>query len=169
MKVLFLDVDGVLNDLEWIKANAPKPSFQATIDDLVQQIDPDRVNRINDIVSRTGCEIVLSSSTRVDPRMSVVLAKAGLKYPIHSATPVLLWRTNIDGTQYEPIKRAEEVLDWLWQANDIEKYVILDDQDFEWASFIFDGSPLSNSWVQTSFTGNGLTEEIKERVINLLL
>lgn len=169
MKVLFLDVDGVLNDLEWIKTNAPKPSFQATIDDLTKHLDPNRVVMINDIVTRTGCKIVLSSSTRVDPRMSVVLARAGLKYPIYSSTPVLLWRTSNNGTEYEPTERAEEVVEWLKYNIGVDRYVILDDQDLGWSRTYYKARPLSKYWVQTSFDKDGLTKEHKEKIINLLI
>lgn len=168
MKILFLDVDGVLNDLEWIKSNAPKPSFTAAIDDLVKHLDPIRVAMINDVVAKTGCKIVLSSSTRVDPRMSVVLARAGLKYPIYSSTPILLWRTSNDGTVYEPIERTEEIVEWLKYNIGVEKYSILDDQDFGWAKFYYKARPLSKYWVQTSFENGGLTETLKEEVIKIL-
>lgn len=169
MRILFLDVDGVLNDLKWIRTNAPKPSFEATIDDLVKHLDPVRVSMINDIVDRTGCKIVLSSSTRSDPRMGVVLARAGLRYPVYSSTPILLWKTSGDGTSYKEIKRAEEVIEWLKFNHGVEKYVILDDQDFDWSKFYFKARPLSRYWVRTSFSDEGLTSSHKENVIKLFL
>lgn len=169
MKVLFLDVDGVLNDLEWIKTNSPEPSVYASIDELARHIDPARVQMVNDVVEATGAEIVLSSSTRTDPRMSVVLARAGLVSEIYSTTPIPLWKTNVGGSEYIPITRAEEVLTWLSQnKNLIQSFAILDDQNHNWTDFHFNERPLSNSWVQTSFDNGGLTETKKQEVIEML-
>lgn len=175
MKILFLDVDGVLNDLNWIIKNSPAPSFEATIDDLVKHIDPTKVARINEIVDKTDCQIVLSSSTRVDPKMSVVLAKAGLRHQIYSSTPILLWRTNKDGTEFSKIERADEVLCWLENQVALkhfsltDKFAILDDQDHGWSEYYFYGLfPLYDKWVQTSFENGGLGDKEKEKVIALL-
>lgn len=168
MKVLFLDVDGVLNDLAWIEANSPEPSVSASIDDLVRHIDPVRAQRVNEITQATECKIVLCSSTRTDPRMSVVLARSGI-FPIHSVTPIPLWKTNIGGTEYQEIKRAEEV--WLWLVENeslVDNFAILDDQNHDWDKFQFGTSFLSEKWIQTSFTNGGLTEVKKQEVIDLL-
>lgn len=169
MKILFLDIDGVLNDLKWITDNSPKPSLNATIDELVQHVDPIRIQRINEIIAATEAKIVLCSSTRVDPRMSVVLARAGLAHPIHSTTPIPLWKTNINGSQYVEITRAEEV--WMWLIENstlITNFVILDDQDHNWNAFQFGTHLLSERWVQTSFEDGGLTETKKQEVIEML-
>ena len=55
MKVIFLDVDGVLNTPKFIRRQS---SFSS--------IDPVLVDIVVHIVNKTGCKIVLSSSWRVD-------------------------------------------------------------------------------------------------------
>jgi hypothetical protein len=52
-KIIFLDIDGVLNNSKWLKENKNNP------------IDPAAVNRINVIMQKTDAKIVISSSWRI--------------------------------------------------------------------------------------------------------
>lgn len=133
-KLLFLDVDGVLNYADWgVKHGlVPVPSpYQPSIDDLVKWIDPDRVKLVNEIVDRTYCAIVLSSSTRSDPRMSAVLAKAGLEQVIFDTTPSLLWKVDSGGNVVGVTTRADEVYESLCNHQP-DTFCVLDDMDAEW-------------------------------------
>lgn len=134
MKLLFLDVDGVLNYEDWgvRRGLVPVPApYQPSVEDLVRWIDPERVELVNEIVERTGCRIILSSSTRSDPRMSVVLAQAGLKAPIYDTTPALLWKVNEAGSVVDVTTRADEVYD-ACRKHQPFTIAVLDDQDHDW-------------------------------------
>jgi hypothetical protein len=169
-KLLFLDVDGVINNEQWGPDHGLTPSLTPSIEDLVRWIDPALVALVNEIVDRTGAKIVLSSSTRVDPRMSVVLARAGLR-PILAPTPVLLWDTNVDGSVYEAPSRADEIIGFLlvWMLIvDITGFAVLDDQDHGWGKLAAaTRRPLGDFLVQTDFK-TGITREHVEHAIRVL-
>lgn len=134
MKLLFLDVDGVLNYQDWgVKHGlVPVPSpYQPTVEELVKWIDPERMELVNQIIRRTGCQVVLSSSTRSDPRMSVVLAKAGLCVPILEATPVLLWKVDERGVITGVTSRADEIWEVVEKHNPTT-WCVLDDVEYDW-------------------------------------
>src|SRR5512143_2968414 len=59
MKILFLDIDGVLNYGKYIKR------LDGQFDDPKNQIDPEAVVRLNAITDLTGCKIVVSSTWRL--------------------------------------------------------------------------------------------------------
>ena len=106
MKVIFLDVDGVLN----------------TIDSVMQfgmdQIDDERVQLVAKIVHETDAKIVLSSSWRQN-KSDLDLVKAALsKYnlSILDITPI--------SEKYD--LRCHEIRQWL-SENPTEKFAIIDD------------------------------------------
>lgn len=175
MKIIFLDVDGVLNDAEWGPAHGlvpvPEP-WKPEIEDLMKWIDPKRVELLNEIVRETGAKIILSSSTRSDPRMSVVLARVGLEAGLIDATPILMWETNTAGAIVRSMSRADEIIASLtkWISTDlIERFVVIDDQDFEWNRLgDFVGMETEHFLVETDFNGGGLKREHVELAIRLL-
>lgn len=128
MKVVFLDIDGVLNCTT---------SISCCIDDdgrIIKGIDSDKVKRLAKIVEATGAQIVLSSDWKegwnkyyTNKKPSHVkyldnhLYKKG-KLFIKDKTP----DTN-KGSWF----RGEEILTYLRTHQDIENYVILDDTYFE--------------------------------------
>lgn len=86
MKVLFLDVDGVLN----------RAGFQPTESvGLRSWIEPDLADRLARVLVRTRAQVVLSSDWRIDHSLDdlrVELAAAGLDVPLIGATPELTGR-----------------------------------------------------------------------------
>lgn len=81
-KYLFLDVDGVLNSDEWYHEEWNKDHVYPQGD-----FDPKCIDIINDIVSKTDCKVIVSSSWRTDSNLQSVFDKAGLKFQIYSTTP----------------------------------------------------------------------------------
>ena len=83
MRVLFLDVDGVLN----------RASFQP--DDatgLRSWIEPEPAGRLDAVLARTGAHVVMSSSWRLDHSLDELraeLAAAGIAATVIGATPAL--------------------------------------------------------------------------------
>ena len=141
MKVLFLDIDGVLNSDNWfgyrlycIKNNMYNRvlNFIDTNDENTEHtltmIDDRAIANLNRIIEETGCKVVLSSSWRSSMESEnvftqYILKLKGFKYELYDVTPIL-WHKEF-GTQ-----RGEEIQSWMnkeSENNEIESYVILDD------------------------------------------
>jgi hypothetical protein len=139
MNVLFLDVDGVLNSIVYLKQ---AKSGQWPQDHL----DPDNILRLNEIVERTDCQIVLSSSWRiVVPDLKTFgewMAAKGFKYAdrIIGQTP---------NTRSADEVRGDEIVSWIKSHNEVDRLVILDDDS--------DMNEVMNHLVQTNIH-YGLTE-----------
>jgi hypothetical protein len=101
MKVIFLDIDGVLNS-----DSTPNPrTFPYIIDDQL-------LARFKELVRRTGAKVVLSSTWRVDP-IGILAAK--------------YYEVPFDDRPGAP--RCEEIQAWLRQHQEVTRYVALDDDD----------------------------------------
>jgi hypothetical protein len=142
-KILFLDIDGVLNShlfmLSSIKYRLNKhfPIWKMfkflnimwlyhrilnneTLDKFyLNQIDKKAVSLLNEVINETGCKVVLSSSWRKNKggykKVEELLKIKGFIGEIIDATPTLGGR------------RGEEIEKWLTQHDNIENYVIVDD------------------------------------------
>lgn len=145
MKVLFLDIDGVLNTHKSIG----RFGF-----DFIDNILVALVARI---VRETDCKIVLSSSWRVDEKDRVIatreLAEQGLT--IHDCTPVIT-RGGWEAGGW--VRRHEEIQAWLNQ-NPVDRFAILDDEK---------DACIEGSFFRTD-ENTGLTVQITEQVIQHLL
>ncbi len=122
-KVIFLDIDGVLND------DGPERDKHDVI------INPKFVRNLSRIIDETGAEVVLSSSWRYiygqyayerfsgeDQGMEVLLEnldRYGIRIP--GITPRFF-----DG----PDGRPFEIRSWLCHRPEVENFVILDDETF---------------------------------------
>ncbi|HEX6442397.1 MAG TPA: HAD domain-containing protein [Stellaceae bacterium] len=126
MKVIFLDIDGVLNCKQ-----TPNPRNFPFI------VDPALLRRLNDLLELTGAEVVLTSNWRYDPAGMFSARHYGI--PFSDTTPDL---------QNEP--RCNPILDWLRRHPDIERFIVIDDEDDE-----LDNLPLFQPSRST-----GLTDEM---------
>ena len=107
MKVIFLDIDGVLNCDHM--ANPRKFPYV---------VDKKLLARFKKLLSRTGAKVVLSSSWRLDP--------VGLLAAKHWGVPF------IDVAADMPKKtRRDEVVTWLSKHPNVIRYTIIDDEDDE--------------------------------------
>ena len=105
MKVIFLDVDGVLNDF----------SSSANIwDDTPTDT---HLKCLKLIVDETGAEIVLSSSWRLFMKNRKVVEKRLADFGMKFISCTLELRD-----------RAEEIEEWLSRHPEVDKFVILDDE-----------------------------------------
>ena len=145
MKVLFLDIDGVLN--------TPKTLGRFGFD----FVDNILVALVARIVNETGCKIVLSSTWRIEEKDRMLatreLSEQGLT--IHDCTPVIT-RGGWEAGGW--VKRHEEIQAWLNQ-NPVDRFAILDDMD---------DACIEGSFFQTD-ENRGLTVEIAEQIIQHLL
>jgi hypothetical protein len=140
--VLFLDVDGVLNQCGHF-----------------QDILTSKARLLRRIVVETGCFIVVSSTWRRSPdtRKLLVNLLQQSEVTVHDWTPQLDKIT--DSGMYFMPERGIEIQAWLDQHPEITRFVILDDAS--------DMAHLVEHLVQTdSFTG--LTEALANEVIRRL-
>lgn len=105
MKVIFLDIDGVLTT--W--ASLSKGS---------SNLDPACLQRFLFLQDQTQAKVVLSSSWRVLPRLVAVLKQAGIR--IQGQTPP---------TRANGMPRGHEISSWIEsQEQPPSDYIILDDE-----------------------------------------
>lgn len=139
MKIIFLDIDGVLN-----------------YENSKSKIEDEKVELLKEIVDRTGAEIVLSSDWRYwlgEPDEDIklllsVLEKYGSK--LLSSTPLTTH-----------CYRGAEIHQWLeeWKGETVESFVILDDN--------IDMKPYMDRLVQTDFK-RGLCRKDVDMAVRIL-
>ena len=137
-RVIFLDVDGVLNNVAW-RESQEYMSPPGTPRELrgIQWIDPSAVERLNELVDHSGAEVVLSSSWRARgiERIQQMLELRGFRGQLIDRTPLpdehdpAVFR-RLAGKDSPPDyvwPRGYEIQQWLDDQFDIESIVILDD------------------------------------------
>jgi FMN phosphatase YigB (HAD superfamily) len=109
-KIIFLDIDGVLNHYE------TKTRFQGFIG-----VDPSRVKLLNEILKKTGAKLVFSSTWRCFPERANVLAhfrEQGFEAEFIGET----------ARRFSSSRRSDEIKRWLQDhEGEYSKYVVLDD------------------------------------------
>ena len=151
IKVIFLDIDGVLNSLVYDRERKENDG----------NIDETRLPLIKRIVDETQAKIVLSSSWRTHWNQNPLLCDSVGK---DMAALFAVYQLEIDDkTPVLPSNdRAEEIRMWLNQNPAVTHLVILDDNRFGWGE-------LQEYLVSTSYRiGRGLEEKHLLEVIRLL-
>lgn len=113
MKVIFLDIDGVLNSDEYIDSIKGK---EMTAEN---EIDMEKVRLLEQAINQTGARAVLTASGRY-AQVGRYLRKVLSQMAIFT-----------DATPYMNNIRGLEIKEWLRQNNDVEDFAILDDEIFE--------------------------------------
>lgn len=152
MKVIFLDIDGVLNC----------SSSKSRDPDGCTGIDDARVKLLRKIVDATGAKIVLISTWQKE-WLSEGVTDSGW-YLIRK-----LWRERLNifsrTGKWSWNDRGQGIVDWLNRfPEEIESWIVLDDE-------IFNDYPrcgIMPHLVQTDFYSNGLNETHVEKAIELL-
>ena len=151
MKIIFLDIDGVLNHEIWFKSKeyalqskqvnllheknlerASKEAFD------VSMIDPEKVSLLNSLVKDTDAKVVVSSSWRknrtVEELEYLLNELLGLQAEIIGKTPILDFQPLPNQDYSYSVPRGCEIKAWLEINKGIlgvkmskVKYVILDD------------------------------------------
>lgn len=144
MKILFLDIDGVLNSQRSAYAFG---GFPFDVDKHRNRFDEVAIALVRNICTAAGAQIVLSSSWRTDKDWQRI--GRSLNLPIVDRTPYL-----------HPGPRGVEIAAWLAEHPEVECYAILDD----------DGDMLDEQrpfFVQTTHQ-DGLTFALAGRLAVLL-
>lgn len=150
MKIIFLDIDGVLNSFKYDSERKPEDG----------NIDATRLPLLKRLVDYTGAKIVLTSTWRkfwerdqesiiyeAGKEINRIFASAGLE--IFDKTPVLG-------------RRKDEIFAWIKQNKEVEVFCIIDDICFGWdelAPFLVNTNPR---------IGRGLEEKHIEKSISIL-
>lgn len=148
MKIIFLDVDGVLNHSE-------SPGWKVTNHGFV--LDEKCLNILKDVLLKTEAKIVLSSTWRVSDAGCKIVKNTLRPNSIIGKTPVLSWGRKL--------LRKDEILEWLraiwplsfgWSGEVITNMAVLDDDT--------DADLGDGSFFKTDFEAGGLTTEIADRI-----
>lgn len=146
-KIIFLDVDGVLNCRKTKRRTANNYTF----------VGSRQLKNLKHIISTTGAKVVLSSDWRYDrdnPKLNsdyLELRDELLRYGIqfYGFTPEL-----------PSAHRGAEIAQWLAEHTEVLNFVILDDRA--------DIEPNKNHWVQTTMS-HGLGTEETNKAIEFLM
>lgn len=156
MKVVFLDIDGVLNE----KTSQSRCCGYRGIDDK-------KVKTLAKIVKATEAKIVLVSTwkegwqreekgrqTLFGNYLDRKMKKQGLK--------VFDKTEDVDREAHLHLSRGEGILQYL-RRHAVKKYVVIDDCQFD-----YDGCGLTDFYLRTDEGNGGLTEEIAQKAIAIL-
>lgn len=154
MKVIFLDIDGVLNVI-------PRG-----FDEHGALFDKHFVDNLGLIIQETGAKIVITSSWRISGLDSMLKMWSDRGYPgeIIDITPDFRWKT---GTG---LQRGLEINEWLSKRSDIFNFVILDDDSDMESNQIahFVQTWRNNSHPDSVDDGYGLTDICTKIAIGIL-
>lgn len=123
MKILFLDIDGVLNSSEYFRRvkldREPYPDGH---------LELEKIERINLLCQLTGYKIVLSSTWREFGKevCNEILKRNGLTIDLHDITPDL---TEKKGKIWTAKTRGDEIQAWIDEHKPDEYLIIDDDSD----------------------------------------
>lgn len=101
MKIIFLDIDDVLN-IKW------KPKW-----------DKLAVSNLNEIIKNTGAKIVITSTWRIAYdllKLKDIFEKQGIVGDVISTTPIL------------SMDRGYEISQWLRENKSVDNFVVIDDK-----------------------------------------
>jgi hypothetical protein len=151
LRIIFLDIDGVLNN---------KGSFK---DPQMDPLDPNAIQLLNDLVRDTEACIVISSAWRIGNTLhwiQLMMRRAGFRFPerIIGATMEIpkdddgdILALSING-EFER-NRGQEIALWLKQVQ-ADSFVIFDDDD--------DMDPVQDHLIRTTFDSGLLEEHIEQ-------
>jgi hypothetical protein len=163
MKIIFLDIDNVLNSDVYTESEMYKQATAGMSDAKIMlvahhlHLDPDALKLINDLVNRSGAEVVLSSTwrTKYSPaEVTKMMQGRGATFTVTASTPDLT-----RGRMSRYVSRGAEISAYLRGYDVKPEYVILDDR--------YDMDHHKEHLVQTEMK-YGLTKEHVEKALEIL-
>jgi hypothetical protein len=157
MKVIFLDIDGVLNSEEFLKNNHG------------EAIDRMNVSILKNVIDKTGAVVVMSSAWRLwfDDKM---MPKEGYSQSLHDILNEfgikLFGKTPDFSTDEIRVNKtfshvkAKEIKAWIIENESVDKYAVIDDLDLR-------NEEVNAHLVRTNGQV-GITEKDAMRVIDML-
>ena len=119
MKIIFLDIDGVL-----VTRNSVKYQIYNYPEEKEIIFSKKAVKNLNKLIRRTKAKIVISSTWRLFhtlEELKAIFQKQGIKGEIISTTSIDKASTE------EDIPRGKKISDWLDENPEVDQYVIIDD------------------------------------------
>ncbi len=115
MKIIFLDIDGVLNSEVYFKSVNTKIKGWT-------RFDPKAVNIVKKLAEEYEAKIVMTTLWRIvfKKELAVELKKSGLVNYLHKD-----WQTSVT----DPPHRGNEIQLWLDNHPEVSDYIVLDDDD----------------------------------------
>jgi hypothetical protein len=165
MKVIFLDIDGVLNVI---------PQGR---DEFGSLFHKEFMDNLKWIIDETNAKIVISSSWRHDglKTLQEMWKKRGIAGEVIDVTPTYSSKyysePNYSNLPFrERLERGFEIQDWLASHNDVDKFVIIDDDDDMLESQMSNFVRTSENFDHPDMVdwGYGLTKKCAEQAINIL-
>ena len=165
-KIIFLDIDGVLNSNTYFEQReiygknltiqdlSRKYTTEDFVDREMYELDPTKISLLLTIIDQTKSQIIITSSYRrrdIYPYFKQRLINIGL--PIIGETPIIYGKG-----------RGEEILTYLRKHPSITDFIILDDEihrDFQTLNLL-------PYLIKTDFYSDGLTQEISNIIIKKL-
>ena len=157
-KIIFLDIDGVLNSMDYFKQTKDCKGYT--------EINPEKVKLLKEIVDRTGAEIVLSSTWR-----DLGKRKDEPEHPMYTYLTNTLREYGLEIMEHTPYimqDRPKEIKAWLDAQSDKDiRFVSLDD---DFTEHKYDEVGIGDRLVRTSFyeKDGGLRHEHVEKAIEIL-
>lgn len=153
-KIIFLDIDGVLNSGEYWDIIKP---YEDKLTEMQREIDSECLDNLKKIVNVTKAKIVVISSWKNTTRKF----REFKKYMFENGLNIY------DTTKNSPeggINRGTEIRQWLEEHKDeVDKFIIIDDDIFP------DYNELEEKLIKTEFyNGRGLELKHVEKAINML-
>lgn len=163
-KIVFLDIDGVLNSYKFMRDTDPKVWNRGG----PYMMQPDLVERLGRFLELSGARVVLSSAWRhyyTDEQIESFLSYHDLDIEILDRTPVLDQWPKVMGIYVDPGEsrtgtRGEEIQKWL-SENPVDSFVIFDDNDHGISDLFADRFCQTDEMV-------GLSDSDCERAIEIL-
>lgn len=154
MKVIFLDIDGVLNNC---KTSSKTPDGYIGIGNTL-------LKRLSNIVKATNARIVLSSTWKSEWDKNETLCTNDGKYMVNKFRQLgLLIFDKIEDVDGSLCMRGASIMKYLKSRNDIEDWVVIDDDEFDFAKY----PDIMDRFVHTD-NEKGLTDENVSQAISLL-
>lgn len=130
MKILFLDIDGVLNNTPYLQKRSYE-EIVSGVNNKVPPIDMFNMEQLNRVLKKTGCKIIVSSTWRGMGLEGVRKELEGAGVPENTIVGVT---PSIDGSLSN---RGEEIAMWIEEQHfidssckdkiDVKRYAIVDD------------------------------------------
>lgn len=159
MKIIFLDIDGVLNSDEFFASNHEEvKKFKYDLNDTymllkrqLMDIDYNKLNILKEVIQATDCKVVITSSWKKLKIFPYVMGEL-----IYEGIPI------IGVTHDHGYDRGTGIKKYLLEHN-VSNYVILDDDIFD----DYD-EEIMNKLVKTNFFNGGLTDIYKDALVRKL-
>lgn len=157
MNVIFLDIDGVLNSVDFIErvTEAGRGGKFGTNEYWSAHLDPERIKHLNRLIAESDAKVVISSTWRIGKtpeRMQEILEMKGFEGEVIGCT-----------TTDDLGCRGHQIQAWLDVNPETLSFVILDDDP--------DMGPLMPYLVKTTYLdweNGGLRDEHVEKALEVL-